>query len=63
MAVVQGVSQTEGYTLPRQHNSFFYLSGIETPGAYLQLDGRTKTVTNLTTQLPAEGRRGSGALA
>jgi Xaa-Pro aminopeptidase len=45
VAVVQGVSQTEGFTLPRQHNSFYYLSGIETPGAYLLLDGRTKTVT------------------
>ena len=45
VAVVQGVSQTEGYTLPRQHNTFYYLSGIETPGAYLLLDGRTKMVT------------------
>src|SRR5688572_33131843 len=45
VAVVQGVSQTEGYTLPRQHNTFYYLSGIETPGAHLLLDGRTKTVT------------------
>ena len=45
VAVVQGVSQTEGYTLPRQHNTFYYLAGIETPGAYLHLDGRTKTVT------------------
>ena len=45
VAVVQGVPQTEGYTLPRQHNTFYYLSGIETPGAYLLLDGRTKTVT------------------
>jgi len=45
VAVVQGVAQTEGFTLPRQHNTFYYLSGIETPGAYLLLDGRTKTVT------------------
>jgi Xaa-Pro aminopeptidase len=45
VAVVQGVSQTEGYTLPRQHNTFYYLSGIETPGVYLLLDGRTRTVT------------------
>ncbi|MGH9309233.1 MAG: aminopeptidase P N-terminal domain-containing protein, partial [Vicinamibacterales bacterium] len=45
VAVVQGVSQTDGYTLPRQHNTFYYLSGIETPGAYLRLDGRTKAVT------------------
>ena len=45
VAVVQGVGQTEGYTLPRQHNTFYYLSGIETPGSYLLVDGRTKTVT------------------
>ena len=45
VAVVQGVHQTEGFTLPRQHNTFYYLSGIETPGAYLLLDGRTKKVT------------------
>jgi len=45
VAVVQGVHQTEGFTFPRQHNTFYYLSGIETPGAYLLLDGRTKKVT------------------
>lgn len=45
VAVIQGMPQTEGYTLPRQHNTFYYLSGIETPGAYLLLDGRTKKVT------------------
>jgi Xaa-Pro aminopeptidase len=45
VAVVQGVHQTEGYTFPRQHNTFYYLSGIETPGAYLLLDGRAKKVT------------------
>jgi Xaa-Pro aminopeptidase len=61
VAVVQGVHQTEGFTLPRQHNTFYYLSGIETPGAYLLLDGRSKTVTiYLPTRNPrleaAEGR-------
>jgi Xaa-Pro aminopeptidase len=45
VAVVQGMPQTEGFTLPRQHNTFYYLSGIETPGAYLLLDGRTRKVT------------------
>ena len=44
VAVVQGVSLT-GYIMPRQHNTFYYLSGIETPGAYLLLDGRTRKVT------------------
>jgi Xaa-Pro aminopeptidase len=45
VAVLQGVSLTNGYTMPRQHNSFYYLCGIETPGAYLLLDGRARTVT------------------
>jgi Xaa-Pro aminopeptidase len=45
VAVVQGMPQTEGFTLPRQHNTFYYLCGIETPGAYLLLDGRAKKVT------------------
>jgi Xaa-Pro aminopeptidase len=54
VAVVQGVAQTEGFTLPRQHNTFYYLSGIETPGAYLLLDGRTKTTT---LYLPARNPR------
>jgi Xaa-Pro aminopeptidase len=45
VAVLQGVHQTEGFTFPRQHNSFYYLSGVETPGAYLLLDGRSKRVT------------------
>ena len=54
VAVVQGMPQSEGYTYPRQHNTFYYLSGIETPGAYLLLDGRTKTVT---IYLPARNPR------
>src|SRR5262245_37143155 len=54
VAVVQGIPQTEGFTYPRQHNTFYYLSGIETPGAYLVLDGRTKKVT---IYLPARNPR------
>ena len=45
VAAVQGVPMTNGYQLPRQHNSFYYLSGIETPGSYIVLDGRTRRVT------------------
>jgi len=54
VAVVQGMPQTEGYTVPRQHNTFYYLSGIETPGSYLLFDGRTKSVT---IYLPARNPR------
>ncbi len=45
VAVVQGVPLTNGYQLPRQTNSIYYLSGIETPHAYLRLDGRDRRVT------------------
>jgi Xaa-Pro aminopeptidase len=54
VAVVQGIPQTEGFTYPRQHNTFYYLSGVETPGAYLLLDGRTRKVT---IYLPARNPR------
>lgn len=45
VAIVQGVSLARGFNFPRQSNEFYYLSGIETPGAYLLLDGRTRKVT------------------
>jgi Xaa-Pro aminopeptidase len=45
IAVVQGVGLTPGFMVPRQHNEFYYLCGVETPGAYLMLDGRTRTAT------------------
>lgn len=45
VAVVQGVPMTTGFVVPRQSNSFYYLCGVETPGAYLLLDGRTRQVT------------------
>jgi Xaa-Pro aminopeptidase len=45
VAVVQGAGLATGYNLPRQSNTFYYLSGIETPHAYLRLDGRTRTTT------------------
>lgn len=45
VAVAQGAPLTNGFQLPRQSNSFYYLCGVETPGSYLRLDGRTRTVT------------------
>jgi Xaa-Pro aminopeptidase len=45
VAVVQGAPLTEGFIFPRQYNTFYYLCGIETPGAYLLLDGRTRRAT------------------
>jgi Xaa-Pro aminopeptidase len=45
VAVVQGASLTNGYQLPRQSNTFYYLCGVETPGSYLRLDGRARKAT------------------
>lgn len=45
VAVVQGVGLTPGFIVPRQNNEFYYLSGVETPGSYIMLDGRNRTAT------------------
>ena len=45
VAVAQGTTLTSGFQVPRQSNTFYYLCGIETPGAALLLDGRTRRVT------------------
>ncbi len=45
VVVLQGMPKVDGFIFPRQYNNFYYLSGIETPGAYLLLDGRAKTAT------------------
>ena len=42
IAIVQGAPDPGGYIYPRQTNSFFYLCGVETPYAYLILDGKER---------------------
>ena len=45
VAIVQGFPLSNGFIMPRQTNAFYYLSGIETPHAYIMLDGRNNKVT------------------
>jgi Xaa-Pro aminopeptidase len=45
VAIVQGAPLARGFAFPRQSNEFYYLSGIETPGSYIVLDGRTRKAT------------------
>ena len=45
VAVMQGAPLTNGFSMPRQTNEFYYLCGIETPHSYLLLDGRNNKVT------------------
>ncbi|WP_396205647.1 aminopeptidase P N-terminal domain-containing protein [Gemmatimonas sp.] len=45
IALVQGATGTAGLSVFRQANDFYYLSGIESPHAYLLLNGRSRTTT------------------
>ncbi|MDQ1558040.1 MAG: Xaa-Pro aminopeptidase [Pyrinomonadaceae bacterium] len=45
IAVVQGASSPVGFSRFRQSNEFYYLCGIESPHAYLLLDGAQRTAT------------------
>jgi Xaa-Pro aminopeptidase len=45
VAIVQGMPKVNGFIYPRQNNEFYYLCGIETPHAYLILDGKSRKVT------------------
>jgi len=47
IAIVHGAPKANGFLLPRQSNEFYHLCGIETPHAYLILDGRDRRVTLL----------------
>jgi Xaa-Pro aminopeptidase len=45
VAIIQGAPKANGFLVPRQSNEFYYLCGIETPHAYLILDGRNRKAT------------------
>ncbi|HKZ31662.1 MAG TPA: Xaa-Pro peptidase family protein [Vicinamibacteria bacterium] len=45
IALVQGAGLQEGYSRFRQSNEFYYLCGVETPNAYLLLDGASRRTT------------------
>jgi Xaa-Pro aminopeptidase len=45
VAIVQGAPKANGFLVPRQTNEFYHLCGIETPHAYLILDGRDRRAT------------------
>ena len=45
IAIIQGAEDVQGFIVFRQSNTFYYLSGLETPAAYMLLDGRERTTT------------------
>ena len=45
VALVAGAPSVGGFVFPRQFNEFYYLCGVETPGSYILLDGRSRKAT------------------
>lgn len=45
IALVQGASGLPGFSVFRQSNTFYYLTGLESAHAYLLLNGRTRQAT------------------
>ena len=60
MALLQGAANIRGFLRFRQTNSFYYLSGVEVPHAYLLLDGRTDRTTLYLPHRDARRERGEG---
>jgi Xaa-Pro aminopeptidase len=60
IAIVQGADDVDGFIVFRQNNMFYYLSGLETPSAYLLLDGAKKETTVYLPHRDPERERGEG---
>lgn len=59
IAVIQGAAGVPGFSVFRQSNTFYYLSGVESEHGYLLLNGRSRTTT-LYLPHRDEGRERSG---
>ena len=60
VALIQGSAKNPDHAVFRQNNDFYYLCGVESPHAYLLLDGRNQTSSlflahQSRTQLETEG--------
>jgi Xaa-Pro aminopeptidase len=62
IAVVQGAPAVEGSVVFRQSNEFYYLCGVETPRAYLVLDGRSRKVSLYLPHREADREKGEGSM-
>jgi Xaa-Pro aminopeptidase len=60
IAVVPGATGVPGFSVFRQANDFYYLSGVESAHAYLLLNGRTRTATLYLPHRDEARERGEG---
>ena len=62
IAIIQGAKGTADFNVFRQSNEFYYLSGIETPHAYLLLDGRNQKTTLYLSHRDADREHNEGKI-
>jgi Xaa-Pro aminopeptidase len=62
IALIQGAPAVDGFKVFRQSNEFYYLCGLESPHAYLVLDGRTRRTTLYLSHRDEVTERGTGAV-
>ncbi len=62
IAIIQGARGTADFNVFRQSNEFYYLTGIETPHAYLLLDGRNRKTTLYLPHRDASRERNEGKM-
>ncbi|MGE3191237.1 MAG: aminopeptidase P N-terminal domain-containing protein [Vicinamibacterales bacterium] len=60
VAIVQGAPGVDGFRVFRQSNQFYYLTGLETPHAYLVLDGRSRKASLYLSHRNPDLERGTG---
>ncbi len=61
VAIIQGAAGVDGFKVFRQSNEFYYLTGLETPHAYLVLDGRSRRTTLYLTNRNEALERSTGS--
>ncbi len=62
LAIVPGAPGVDGFKVFRQSNEFYYLTGLETPHAYLVLDGRSRRSTLFLSPRNEGLERSTGAM-
>ena len=60
IAIVQGAAGVPGFSVFRQSNDFYYLTGVESEHAYLLLNGRTRRSTLYLPHRDEDLERGGG---
>lgn len=62
IAIIQGAEEDNGFIVFRQSNTFYYLSGLEIPSAYMVLDGIRKQTTVYLPHRDPERERSEGKI-